>query len=76
MSSQSFAETVTTHLVLDTRILSLSVLSNKDSVHIIVWRLEALDGNARPHVGKEIEGTAQREVQGYVPLANWKCGSG
>lgn len=41
--------------MLDTRVLSLSVLTNDDSVDAVVGGLETLDGAARPDVGVEVE---------------------
>ena len=54
----------------DTGVFSLCVLPDKDSVHIIVRRLEALDGHARPNVGEEIESATKGKVQRYVTLTN------
>lgn len=44
--------------MLNTRILSLRVLTDKDSVHVVIGGLEALDRRARPDVGKEVECSA------------------
>ncbi len=56
--------------MLDTGVLSLSVLTNENRVDIIIRRLESLNGEARPHVGEEVESPAESKVQGYVSLAN------
>lgn len=61
-----------THLVLDTRVFSLSVFTDEDGVDIVVWSLEALDGDARTNVGKQVEGTTKRQVQRNVALADWE----
>ena len=44
-----------TNLVFDTRILSFGILPNENRVHVVVWCLEPLDGNARSDVGKQVE---------------------
>jgi hypothetical protein len=44
-----------THLVLDTRVLSLGVLTNENSVDVIVSSLVSLDGNTRSDVGEKGE---------------------
>lgn len=62
------------NLMLDTRVFALSVLSNEDGVDIIVGGLVALDGCARSNICKEVEGTTQSQVEGYVAFAN--CGAG
>lgn len=58
------------NLMLDTRVFALSVLSNEDSVDIIIGRFVALDGGAGPNVCKEVEGTSEGQVKGYVAFAN------
>ena len=50
------------NLVLDTRVLSLSIFTDKDSVHIFVRGLITLDGYAWTHVSEEIEGAAKCQV--------------
>lgn len=59
-----------TYLVLDTRILSLSVLTNEHSVDIVIGSLETLDGDARSDVGEQVEGSAKSQVERDVPLAD------
>jgi hypothetical protein len=59
-----------THLVLDSRVLSLSVLTDDDRVNTVVGGLVALDGAARPDVGVEVEGTAEGQVEGDVALSD------
>ena len=56
--------------MLDTRILSLSVLPNQDGVDVVIRSLEALDGNARTDVREEVESSAESQVQRNVTLAN------
>ena len=58
------------HNVLDARVFSLGVFSNQDGVDVIVGRLVASDGSAWSDVGEEVEGTAQRQVEGDVTLAD------
>ena len=48
--------------MLDTRVLSLCVLTDENSVDVVVRRLESLDGNARPYVGEKVERPPQRQV--------------
>ena len=60
------------NLMLDTRVFALSVLSNEDGVDIVVGRFVALDGCAGSDIRKEVEGTTEGQVQGYVAFAN--CG--
>lgn len=64
--------TEATHLMLNTRVFSLSVFTDEDGVDIVVWSLEALDGDARTNVGKQVEGTTKRQVQRNVALADWE----
>jgi hypothetical protein len=49
--------------MLDARVLSFCVLANKNSVDIIIRRLEAFNRHARSNVGEEGEGSAKREVE-------------
>lgn len=58
------------HLVLDTRILSLGVLTNEHRVDIIIRRLEALDGDARSNIGEQVEGSAEGQVERDMSLAD------
>jgi hypothetical protein len=58
------------HLVLDTRVLSLGVLTDEDGVDVVIRRLETLDGHARADVGEEGEGSSEGEVERDVALAN------
>lgn len=51
------------HLVLDTRILSLSVLTNEHSVDIVIGSLETLDRDARSDIGEQVEGSAESQVE-------------
>ena len=61
--------------VLDTGVLALGVLTDQDGVDVVVGGLEALDGPAGTDVGEEVEGTAERQVERDVALANG-CGEG
>lgn len=56
--------------VLDTRVFTLSVLTDQDSVDTVVGGLVAGDGAARTDVGEQVESTAQSQVQGNVTLTN------
>lgn len=56
--------------VLDTGIFTLSVLSDKDGVDIVVGGLEAGDGAARSEVSEKVEGSSQGQVQRDMALAN------
>lgn len=58
-------------LVLDTRVLSLGVLSDEDGVDVVVGGLEPDDGSARSDVGEEVEGSSKGEVEGNVSLSDW-----
>lgn len=54
----------------DTRVLAFSVLTNENSVDIVVRSLEAVDGDARSYVGEEEERSSQCQVEGDVTLPN------
>lgn len=56
--------------MLDTRILSLRVLPDKDGVYIVVGGFEALDRCAGTDVGEEVESSAEGQIQGNVSLSN------
>jgi len=56
--------------VLDTRVFTLGVLTNENSVDVIVRGLVAGNGAAGTDVSEEVEGTAQSQVQGDVTLAD------
>ena len=57
--------------MLDTRILSLRVFTNQNSVDIIVWRLVPRDGNAWPNVGEKVESSPKGQVEGNVALSDF-----
>lgn len=59
--------------VLDTRVFSLGVLTDQDSVDVVVGGLVAGDGSAGADVGEEVEGTAESEVERDVALADGRC---
>lgn len=59
-------------LVLDTRVLSLRILSNDDRVDIVVRRLESDDGPTRTNIGEERECSSQSEIERDVSLSNWE----
>src|SRR5690242_19157392 len=56
--------------VLDARVLALGVLTDQDSVNVIVGGLVALNGPAGTDVGEEVEGAAERQVERDVTLAD------
>ena len=60
-----------TYLVLNTRVLSLSVLTNENRVHVIVRSLEPLDGHTWTDICEEVECPAESQVEGDVALANY-----
>lgn len=45
--------------MLDTGVFSFGVLSDKDSVDVIVWGFVSFDRTTRADIGEEIEGTAE-----------------
>lgn len=61
--------------MLNTRILSLSVLSNQDGVDIVVRCLEALYGDTRSDVGEEVESSSQSQVERDVALSDYEWDS-
>jgi hypothetical protein len=61
--------------VLDTGVFTLGVLTNQDSVDTVVGGLVAGDGAAGADVGKQVESTAQSQVQGDVTLTDGGLGS-
>lgn len=58
------------HDVLDSGVLALGVLTDQDSVDIVVGGLVAGDRLAGTDVGEEVKGSAKGQVQGDVALAN------
>lgn len=56
--------------VLDAGVLALGVLTDEHGVDIVVGGLVALDAAARAHVGEEVEGAAERQVERDVTLAD------
>ena len=59
-----------THLMLNTGVLSLGIFTDEHSVDVVVGGLEALDGDTRPDVGKEVECPSESKVEGNVTLSN------
>ena len=57
--------------VLDTRVLSLGVLTDENNVDIVVWGLVSSDGLAWTKVCEEVEGTAKSKIEGDVTLSDW-----
>ena len=60
------------NLVLDTGVLSLSVLTYENGVNVVVGSLEALDGDTWPDIGEEVESPTECQVEGDMALAD--CG--
>lgn len=58
------------HDMLNTRVFSLGVLTNQNSVHVVVRGLVAGNRSAGPHVGEEVEGPAERQVERDMTLAD------
>lgn len=56
--------------VLNARVLALGVLTDQNSVDVVVRGLETGDGTARSQVGEEVECAAEGKVEGDVTLAN------
>lgn len=50
------------YLVFNTRVFTLRVFTNEDSVDVVVWRFEALDRDARTNVSKKIECPAECQI--------------
>jgi len=61
------------HHVLNARVFSLGVLADQDRVDIVIGRLEADNGSAGSHVGEEVEGSAEGQVERDVALADGRC---
>lgn len=52
MSALNHKVTMATDFVLDARVFTLRIFANENSVDIVVWRFETLDGRARAYIGK------------------------
>jgi hypothetical protein len=59
------------YLVLDTRVLALSVLTDENSIHVVICSFVALDRDTRADVREEVEGATEGKVERDVTLANW-----
>jgi len=57
--------------MLNTRVLSLCVFTDKNSVDIIIWCLVSGDGNTWPNVGKKVECPSKGQVKGNVALSDF-----
>jgi hypothetical protein len=57
--------------VLDTRVFTLGVLTDEDSVDVVVWGLVTSDRSAWSDVGEEVESSAESQVERDVTLTNW-----
>ena len=63
--------------VFDARVFAFGVLADEDEVDVVVGGFVAGYGFARAHVGEEVEGAAEREVEGDVAFADGGlCGVG
>lgn len=56
--------------VLDAGVLALGVLTDEDGVDVVVGGLVSLDALAGTHVGEEVEGPSEGEVERDVTLAD------
>ena len=56
--------------MLDTRVFSLRVFTDKNGVYIIVWCLVPGNGDAWPNVGKKVKSSSESQVEGDVTLSN------
>lgn len=56
--------------MLNAGVFSLSVLSDKDNVNIVVWGFVTSNGSAGTEVSKEVEGSSESQVKGNMALAN------
>ena len=54
----------------NTRVFTLGILTDQNGVDVVVGGLEALDGDTRPDVGEEVEGSSESKVEGNMALAN------
>ena len=54
----------------NTRVLSFGILTNEDSINVVVGSLEALDRDTWSDVGKEIECSTESQVEGNVSLSD------
>ena len=52
------------------RVFTLGILTDQNGVDVVVGSLEALDGNARPDVGEEVECPSEGKVEGNVTLSD------
>lgn len=57
--------------MLNSRVFTLSVLTDQDGVDVVVWCLVTSDRPARADVGEEVECATEGKVQRNVALANW-----
>lgn len=55
--------------MLDARVFSFRILSYQYSVHVVVRSFVASDGFAGADVCKEVEGSTEGKIEGYVPFA-------
>ena len=56
--------------VLDARVFTLGVLTDEDGVDVVVGGLVSLDALAGTHVGEQVEGPSEGQVERDVALAN------
>lgn len=57
--------------MLNSRIFSLSVLSDQNRIDVIVRSFVAGNGAAGSDIGKEVKGSAEGQVQRYMAFTNW-----
>lgn len=58
--------------VLNARVFSLGVLSDEDSVDVIVWGFVTSDRSAGTDVGEKVECTTESKVKRDMALSNWR----
>lgn len=58
--------------MLNTGVLSFSILANENGVDVIVWRLEPLDRGTGANISEELESATKSQVQRDVSLANYQ----
>lgn len=63
--------TILTHLMLNSRILPLCVLTDEDSIDIIIRGFESLNRQARSDIREQIECSSKGQIQWYVALSNY-----
>jgi hypothetical protein len=58
--------------MLDTRVFTLGIFTNQNSVNIIIRGLVTLDGNTRSDISEQVERSTKSQIEGDVTLSNCK----